>query len=195
MVAFLGARHSKEAVALLERFRVGAGAEQPGRPLEGVGAVGELITREDGANVHKLLGAFALLHFAARFAALLFGRAPMGGFGPASEPQLALGSVLAHGALSASSLRFRVPRERKPSKPMIWAEFRAHNILFGLRSVVCFAAAWRVAHAGTAAARAWAVAATSAAALLAMRAADTATARLRIDASESTTATMPYPQN
>mmetsp|Transcript_8292 Transcript_8292/g.28214 ORF Transcript_8292/g.28214 Transcript_8292/m.28214 type:complete len:208 (+) Transcript_8292:302-925(+) len=76
---------------------------------------------------------------------------------------------------------------------MIWQEFRAHNICFALRSVACFTFAWVGRRAGTPAARRLAIGGSTAACLGALVAADEITKRLRVDSSESTTATMPYP--
>lgn len=199
--AFLRAHHSKDAHRLLRSFLVpeeeeaAAIAVAPPLPppeLAGVGVLGKLFTHEDRSNVHKLLGVFVLLHFAARYGALLLApHAPVAGL--AVAPALGFACLAAHGALSASSLKFAVPRERVVGKPMIWAEFRAHNIIFGLRSVACSAACLGAMVGGTAAARRSAELACAACVLLALRAADLATARLRVDTSQSTTATMPYP--
>ena len=38
--------------------------------------------------------------------------------------------LVPHALLSLSSIKFHVPRERVAKKPMIWQEFRAHNIIF-----------------------------------------------------------------
>ena len=76
----------------------------------------------------------------------------------------------------------------------IWKEFRAHNIVFGLRSVVCALlalVATRYADA-TPWVRPLAVVGSGAACLLALAVADVSTARLRANEQESTTATMPY---
>ncbi|KAJ1634833.1 hypothetical protein T492DRAFT_1133529 [Pavlovales sp. CCMP2436] len=128
--AFEGAHHSKEAVALLQRFLVPAvqasvqasvQATHLAQPtVEGVELRSKLPTEEDRRPpVHKILGVLALLHFLAR--------APTGGF--AATGNIGFAAVLPHGALSASSLRFHVPKESIASKPMVWQEFRAHNIV------------------------------------------------------------------
>jgi hypothetical protein len=89
--------------------------------VEGVGLLGKLFTKEDRPPVHKILGVAALIHFLARYVAIFCG-APTAGF--AATGSLGLAAVLLHGALSASSLRFAIPQERIPSKPMVWQEFR-----------------------------------------------------------------------
>jgi hypothetical protein len=45
--------------------------------------------------------------------------------------------ITCHGALSASSLIFHIPKKRHAGMPMIYPEFRLHSIAFGLRSVAC----------------------------------------------------------
>jgi hypothetical protein len=78
-------------------------------------------------------------------------------------------------------------------KPMIWAEYRVHNISFGLRSVICAFLAWLSYYKGnTALWRRIAVCGSCLTTLAAIRVADEGTTRLRVDNMESTTATMPY---
>jgi hypothetical protein len=90
-----------------------------------------------------------------------------------------------------SSLIFRtVPRQRVVGRPVIWQEFRVHNIAFGLRSVA--AAALCALSVRYPAFRTAAVRASCAAVLLTLAAADLGTRCLRSDERESTTATMPY---
>jgi hypothetical protein len=94
--------------------------------------MGRLFTREDPGNVHKTLGACALAHFAYRFGSLLLcGTMRLEG----SPFDIAL--VACHAALSLSSLVFRLPARRHERMPMIYPEFRAHSVLFALRSVAC----------------------------------------------------------
>jgi Cytochrome b5-like Heme/Steroid binding domain len=166
----------------------------------------KLFTREDPVGVHKYLGLFCLLHFAYRYGQMLFFD-PSAGLG--SRPGLALpqGSagawaggwiaplcLLPHAALSLSSLIFHtVPRDRVVGKPMIWQEYRVHNIAFGLRSVVtsmiCHLSI-RMRHAPS-----WrrvAVISTGLAVLATQVVADWGTHRFRANENESTTATMPY---
>lgn len=102
--------------------------------------------------------------------------------------------LLPHALLSLSSLIFRtVPQERVVGQPMIWKEYRVHNIVFGVRSVVASFLAWLSYYAGHAPPiRRLAVVGSCAAVLLANWAADQGTARLRVNNLESTTATMPY---
>ncbi len=156
----------------------------------------KLFTKEDPIGIHKFLGVFVLLHFAFRFMQMLFGD-PSAGFGtrlgkgPGIIAPLCL---VPHGLLSLSSLIFHtVPRERVVGKPMIWQEYRIHNICFGLRSVITGLFAWLTIYMGnTPAWRRIAVTACCTTALVANVVADEGTRRLRVDTKESTTATMPY---
>jgi hypothetical protein len=100
-----------------------------------------------------------------------------------------------HGLLSTSSLIFdTVPKERVVGMPMIWQEYRVHNILFGIRSVltgmIC-SLSIRFSHRSPII-RPIAIWATCLVCLTTMIGADIATSKLRANDRESTTATMPY---
>jgi hypothetical protein len=78
-------------------------------------------------------------------------------------------------------------------KPMIWQEYRIHNIIFGVRSVLTALAATLAIRANnTPVIRTTAVAFCGACVLMANWGADKATDKLRAVKVESTTATMPY---
>ena len=155
----------------------------------------KLFTKEDPIGVHKYLGIFCLLNFAYRFGHLYFGdmAAGLGSSTKSIWPMLAL---FPHALLSLSSLIFHtVPRERVVGKPMIWQEYRIHNIGFGVRSVICSLLAWISAHYSPqpgSAIRRLTVAGSCLTCLVAFAMADMATRRLQPSQIESTTATMPY---
>jgi len=158
--------------------------------------VQKLFTKEDPIGVHKFLGVFVLLHFVFRYAQMFFGDPSAGlgtrlGKGPSIIAALCL---VPHGLLSMSSLIFHtVPRERVVGKPMIWQEYRVHNIAFGMRSVITALLAWAAVYNGnTLSWRRFAVTGSCLTALAANIVADEGTRRLRADNAESTTATMPY---
>lgn len=76
---------------------------------------------------------------------------------------------------------------------MIWREYRVHNIVFGLRSIVCTFLAWLSVyyrHAPTF--RRLAIIGSCAVSLAAQLTADWGTRKFRANEIESTTATMPY---
>ena len=201
--AFHAADHSTNAYAMLKDFAISSGASTcPVMKKPSTSTTRrrprwqqKLFTAEDPIGIHKYLGVFCLLHFIFRFAQMLLGDPSAGlgtrlGRGPAVGPALCL---LPHALLSASSLIFHtVPRERVVGKPMIWQEYRVHNIAFGLRSVVCAALAWWSLYGGHGVRRRCAVVGSCATALVAQVVADQATQRLRANTAESTTATMPY---
>jgi cytochrome b involved in lipid metabolism len=164
----------------------------------------KLFTKEDPIGVHKYLGIFCLLNFIRAYYQMYFGD-PTAGLGRRSITQygggryaswLSVASLLPHGLLSLSSLLFAtVPHERVVKKPMIWQEYRAHNIIFGVRSVLtALAATWAARHnAGHhLIVRRCAVTFSGACVLVALVLADIATQKLRVVEVESTTATMPY---
>ena len=178
--AFHAAKHSKAA---LDRMR----ALQPEAKAKPVSRASKLFTHEDRSQVHKVLGLWCLGHYVVRIHRGIWSADPTGGLrGPN-----ALLWVLPHALLSLSSIKFHVPRERVAKKPMIWQEFRAHNIIFALRSFACAALAAASLDASTVT-RERAALGASTAVLASLIAADVATARLREDSSETTTGTMPY---
>uniref|UniRef100_A0A7S3KZN3 Uncharacterized protein n=2 Tax=Amphora coffeiformis TaxID=265554 RepID=A0A7S3KZN3_9STRA len=142
------------------------------------------------------MGFFALAHFIFRFGQLYFGDPSAGygtrlGKGPHIGPALCL---IPHAVLALSSLIFHtVPKERVVGKPMIWQEYRIHNIAFGIRSVVCTFLAWlSTYHNHAPSFRRLAVVGSCAVALASQITADWGTRNFRASDVESTTATMPY---
>jgi cytochrome b involved in lipid metabolism len=156
----------------------------------------KLFTKEDPIGVHKYLGVFCLLHFGFRFLQMYFGD-PSAGFGSRLGKGTRIGPVLCllpHVLLSLSSLLFHtVPKERVVGRPMIWKEYRVHNIAFGLRGVICTFLAWlSVYKSHSAPWRSLAVVGSCLTALTTSLVADEGTRRLRTNPTESTTASMPY---
>lgn len=131
--AFAKAHHSAAAYAMLEDFAIDVD-ETPAvaRPTQARWRT-KLFTNEDPRGLHKTLGVFCLLHFLLRYTQMYF-RDPAASL---STSRLATLCLIPHALLSVSSLIFpTVPRDRVVGKPMIWKEFRLHNIIFGVRSVV-----------------------------------------------------------
>jgi len=211
--AFFAAGHSQHAIDMLSEFLIeeDASSSFPSQEtlVNGMATVGALIdakgkgplsrartklfTKEDPIGIHKYCGIFVLFHFAYRFLQSLFGdpAAGMGNRMGKGSSFVSLACVIPHTVLSLSSLIFHtVPKERIVGRPMIWQEFRAHNIIFGMRSIWCTLMAWLAVYKPES--RKVFVVASSACALGALGAADIATSKLRQNSSESTTATMPY---
>ena len=200
--AFEGAHHSAAAYAMLKDFCIEekVPAETLYKEIEFNGLKPriskvrhKLFTKEDPIGVHKYLGLFCLINFFGRFWQMLFAD-PAAGLGTRGHPWFSLACLLPHAMLSLSSLIFHtVPKERVVGKPMIWKEFRVHNIIFGVRAVLTAVAASLAIRAGhTPLARQLAVSLSCACVLLASIGADVATNKLRSNNLESTTATMPY---
>lgn len=197
--AFHAAGHSQKAHEMLKGFAVHPSATQN---LHAIPANNvprwrkKLFTKEDPVGVHKSLGVFVLIHFLFRFGQMYFGDPSCGlgsrlGKGAIIWPALCL---VPHALLSLSSLIFHtVPKERVVGMPMIWSEYRVHNIAFGVRSVITAGLAWMsyyMQHAPI-----WRKAAvwgSGVTVLLALFTADMGTKFLRVNNMESTTATMPY---
>lgn len=106
----------------------------------GVSPARKLFTKEDPLQLHKGLGIFVLLHYVYRYCLALGVLCPIdpsAGFGAGRLRRRGLVMLAMHGALSCSSLIFStVPRIRVVGQPMIWQEFRAHNIIFAMRSLM-----------------------------------------------------------
>lgn len=217
--AFEAAHHSKEAYAMLKDFLVeqkmedenAVDAAEPAATAVEVQPVStdtipemtlrrrfsrfrhKLFTKEDPIGIHKYLGVFCLINFAGRYRQMYFGD-PAAGLGTRGHPWFAIACLIPHAILSLSSLIFHtVPKERVVGKPMIWQEFRVHNILFGVRSVLASLATALAIKAGNGPrVRLAATLFCGAAILGANYGADVATDKLRSQERESTTATMPY---
>lgn len=205
--AFHAAGHSKKAYEMLKDFAIIESSTTVATPEITTTSAPptvdniprwrkKLFTKEDPIGIHKYMGIFVLLHFLFRFRQMYFGDPSCGlgtrlGKGPSIGPALCL---IPHAVLSLSSLIFHtVPKERVVGKPMIWQEFRLHNIAFGVRSVVAAALAWMSYYSGhNPALRRLAIWGSCASVLLAQYVADLGTKHLRVNNAESTTATMPY---
>ena len=92
-----------------------------------------LFTLHDPGHIHASLGALALLSFLYFYAGIVTsGRLP---------PHVPPAVILMHTALSASSLVFSVPRNRVKRQPtLIHFEYRAHALIFTMRSGLIHAA-------------------------------------------------------
>ena len=88
------------------------------------------LTHHDPLHVHFLLGLVTLLHYLLRFYWLV--RYGSMGF----REEYSMWMLFFPIALSLSSLVFVVPAKRHASLPMIWAEYRAHAIVFSLRPAI-----------------------------------------------------------
>ena len=206
--AFDAAGHSRAAYEMLKDFEVVADSDSQDNfvdidhhlscpiPMKIPRWRAKLFTKEDPIGIHKYAGVFVLLHYVFRYGQLYFGD-PSAGFGSRLGKGTSIAApmcLIPHLILSLSSLIFHtVPRERVVGKPMIWSEFRVHNIAFACRSVVVTFLGWlSVAKNHAPAWRKFCVAASALSILATNLIADEATRRLRVHESESTTATMPY---
>ncbi|EOD38150.1 hypothetical protein EMIHUDRAFT_200647 [Emiliania huxleyi CCMP1516] len=99
----------------------------------------KLSSREDRWHGHKLLGLYALLHFAYRYHAFFAGADDMG-FADQNGWSSAA-SLAPHLLLQLSGLTFSIPRRRIVTGSRIWPEYRWHALVFTLRSLVLMAIA------------------------------------------------------
>mmetsp|Transcript_151881 Transcript_151881/g.487400 ORF Transcript_151881/g.487400 Transcript_151881/m.487400 type:complete len:889 (+) Transcript_151881:88-2754(+) len=112
---------------------------------------GRLFTKEDfgGYNFHKILGILALAQYVLRTCLIFSGfripNADQAWFGP---DYFSLVSVWMLAALQFTSFKFIVPRNRILGQPMIWQEWRMHNLIFVMRHVLIFTIRWYVWHSG-----------------------------------------------
>ena len=91
----------------------------------------KLNTHEDNFYIHKFLGGIVLCNYIYRFG-ILFIKNDMN-----LENKLGISLLGIHGLLSLSSLIFRLSNKRNKLIPIIYPEFRLHNIIFAFRSILC----------------------------------------------------------
>jgi hypothetical protein len=194
--------HSEYAVNLLGNYKVEELSEDDprfrrDRQLEyNKTKISKLITHEDKFHIHKTMGVISLLNYFY----LLFDC-----FYSGTEAEISLRSVdggfigltWVHTILSLSALQFLIPRTRTGILPMIWQEFRAHSIVFAVRSFLIITALYFFFNHSDDNTKDTTISPTAIAVrlafvLLAMKMEDVSTEYLRENRKETTTATMPY---
>ena len=91
----------------------------------------KLNTKEDRFHIHKFLGIVSLSNFIYRYYLLFsYGNIFL-------NTNYDMGLLCIHTGLSVSSLIFHIPNKRHSNLPMIYPEYRLHNIVFALRSILC----------------------------------------------------------
>jgi cytochrome b involved in lipid metabolism len=155
----------------------------------------KLFTKEDPVGYHKYLGIFCLLHFAWRHGQLFSTSSVTAGFGggPGASSR-SLWFLLPHALLNASAFIFHsVPRERIVGSPMIWEEYRVHNLIFVLRSIVCTALChFSIVHGHAPGWRKFALYGSLASILGSNYAADVTTKHLQPSQNDSSVASLPF---
>jgi hypothetical protein len=91
----------------------------------------KLVTKEDPYHIHKMLGILSLGHFSYRFFNLFTYRSMD------FNTNYDIAFLWIHILLSATSFQFKIPKTRNQVSPMIYPEFRLHNLLFSYRSILC----------------------------------------------------------
>ncbi|CAE7239971.1 cyb5r2 [Symbiodinium pilosum] len=138
--AFEEVGHSDFARKMVHEKAIGLlvdGREAP-RAGQGVSLLGRLFTKEDNYNIHKTLGIFILCHTFYRIYTACDMQLDGGFTSEVSSLALCWVSML----LQVSSFLFEVPRARLLGSPMIWQEWRAHNLVFVGRHVLAFTICW-----------------------------------------------------
>jgi ferredoxin-NADP reductase/lipid-A-disaccharide synthase-like uncharacterized protein len=188
--------HSEYAVNLLGNYKVEELSEDDPRfnrynKLEyNKTKISKLVTHEDKFHIHKIMGLVSLLNYFYLLFDFFYSGATAditlrkvdGGF---------IGLTWVHSILSLSALQFLIPRTRTGILPMIWQEFRAHSIVFAVRSFLIINALYFFTD-GPSGPSGSGLAVRFAIVLLAMKMADVSTEHLRENKKETTTATMPY---
>jgi len=189
--------HSEYAVNILGNYKVEELSEDDPRfnrnhKIEyNKTKISKLVTHEDKLHIHKSMGLISLLnYFYLLFDCFYSGaeaeislRSVDGGF---------IGLVWVHTILSLSALQFLIPRTRTGILPMIWQEFRAHSVVFAVRSFLIINALYFFFNSKEESTSTMAIAVRLAFVLFAMKMADFSTERLRENRKETTTASMPY---
>ena len=100
-----------------------------------------LFVAEGRFHPHKLLGLYAICHFAYRYQAFFAGELSTDmGFANGRPHRTAL-LLAPHLALQLSGLRFTIPRRRVAEGSRIWPEYRWHALVFACRSLALMALA------------------------------------------------------
>jgi len=208
--AFGEVGHTDFARGLLQTYAIGtlatrgvsAAAAAPAEdaaPKERA-VVARVFTKEDPYNLHKALGFTTLSLYAYRIFTWSCLISPEGtDYARMSGNWWALASISTLQLLQLSSFIFHVPQNRPSSGPMIWQEWRMHNLIFVTRLTFCFTVAWVVTryYPGSENGRVIYVQAclNHASVFAQMYLADKATAWLRDDSHETLVSTMPYWQH
>ena len=103
------------------------------------GAMKALFTAEDAHHVHKLLGVYALVHFASRYFFFIRylhqAQSEDDDMGFRAD-WLTFASLSPHLLLQLSGLKFfKLPRRRIKEGSRIWPEYRWHALVFASRSL------------------------------------------------------------
>ena len=157
-----------------------------------------LLTKEDRIgpikHLHKTLGVLCLSHYIFRFLLCFYYQTQKDEdpwLSALNESTFSLFCILFHAALSFSSLIFKhIPRKQTTTKPMIWREFRMHNIAFATRSVLCCTIQWASHHNQMIADGKFIL--KGIIILFTFKSADIITQKLRVKDDESTTRTLAY---
>lgn len=99
-------------------------------PLE-VNNLYKLATFEDNYHIHKILGFVSIFLYWYNFYALVVHR------NMNLNTTNGLKVLGIHGALSLSSFIFHISKNRHSTLPIIYPEFRMHNVIFVFRSILC----------------------------------------------------------
>ena len=200
--------HSEYAINLIENYKISELSEDDSRFNRehrlryNKNKISKLITHEDKFHIHKIMGLISLLNYAYLLGDCIYSGAQAtltlreidGGF---------IGMTWVHSVLSLSALQFLIPRSRTGILPMIWQEFRAHSIIFAVRSFflinVLYVAssvfnvdANNMTSSGIINFNMVSQLIRTGVVLLSMKMADLSTVYLRENKKETTTATMPY---
>ena len=191
--------HSEFALEQIQKRAVGILENSQTKSAIGIvekdTVMSRIFTKEDPYNVHKALGFTVLSMFLYRIFVWCCQLAPSNADHAGFRPNLwALASIAIVEGLQCSSFIFTVPKNRPLSGPMIWQEWRAHNLIFVTRLTICFLAAWTIHYVGGLQGwPAWTQMTVNQLSVFAqMRLADLATAWLRDDTHETLVSTMPY---
>ena len=187
--------HSEYAVNLLENYKVHELSEDDPRfrrdcRLEyNKTKISKLITHEDKFHIHKFMGVASLLNYFYLFFDCFYSGATATLTLRRADSPAFIALTWVHTALSLSALQFLIPRTRTGILPMIWQEFRAHSIIFAVRSFLIINLLHLLQHMHLNISS-WLI--RTACVLVAMKLADISTRYLRENRKETTTATMPY---
>lgn len=135
---FYNFKHSSQAISIMKTLVVEDTRlkTQQLQPRYITTNLSKLFTREDKYHFHKILGLICLLSFLYRYYLGFLGNVVF------ESDYISLFTSIIHLLLNITSFLFHVPKERIPGNPMIWKEFRIHNLLFVCRSCLAMIINW-----------------------------------------------------
>lgn len=129
-------KHTNQAISIMKTLAVKPSVKPSNNQPIVSTKWSKLFTQEDKYFYHKILGLTCLISFLYRYYLGFLGERVF------DSSYMSLFTAIIHLCLNITSFIFHIPKERIPEKPMIWKEFRIHNLLFVTRSCLAMISNW-----------------------------------------------------